>query len=230
MSYRAGTLRQGEWTLAVRILIADDHPLVREGLCRVLAAEPAFEVVGEAEDGRDAIDFVRQTDVDIVLLDINMPGMNGIEACKIIKRERPLVGVIALTVHDQEEYVFELIKAGISGYVLKDISPDLLVRTIFGVARGESFIPPLLTTRVLEEFSRLAMYQQRQANPFGLTGRETEILRLVGQGRSNREIAGQLYISERTVKNHLTSVFGKLGVSDRTRAALYAVKNRLVEI
>jgi two-component system NarL family response regulator len=216
--------------LAVRILIADDHPLVREGLCRVLAAEPAFEVVGEAEDGRDAIDFVRQTDVDIVLLDINMPGMNGIEACKIIKRERPLVGVIALTVHDQEEYVFELIKAGISGYVLKDISTDLLVRTIFGVARGESFIPPLLTTRVLEEFSRLAMYQQRQVNPYGLTGRETEILRLVGQGRSNREIASQLFISERTVKNHLTSVFGKLGVSDRTRAALYAVKNRLVEI
>ncbi|MDA8334602.1 MAG: response regulator transcription factor [Peptococcaceae bacterium] len=216
--------------MAVRILIADDHPLVREGLCRVLAAEPAFEVVGEAEDGRDAIDFVRQTDVDIVLLDINMPGMNGIEACKIIKRERPLVGVIALTVHDQEEYVFELIKAGISGYVLKDISTDLLVRTIFGVARGESFIPPLLTTRVLEEFSRLAMYQQRQVNPYGLTGRETEILRLVGQGRSNREIASQLFISERTVKNHLTSVFGKLGVSDRTRAALYAVKNRLVEI
>jgi len=216
--------------LTVRILIADDHPLVREGLCRVLAAEPALEVIGEAEDGRGAIDFVREYEVDIVLLDINMPGINGIEACKVIKKERPLVGVVALTVHDQEEYVFELIKAGISGYVLKDISPDLLVRTILGVARGESFIPPLLTTRVLEEFSRLAQYQQREVNPFGLTGRETEILRLVGEGRSNREIAGQLFISERTVKNHLTSVFGKLGVSDRTRAALYAVKNRLVEI
>ncbi|HUW64901.1 MAG TPA: response regulator transcription factor [Spirochaetia bacterium] len=216
--------------MTVRILIADDHPLVREGLCRVLAAEPALEVIGEAEDGRGAIDFVREYEVDIVLLDINMPGINGIEACKVIKKERPLVGVVALTVHDQEEYVFELIKAGISGYVLKDISPDLLVRTILGVARGESFIPPLLTTRVLEEFSRLAQYQQREVNPFGLTGRETEILRLVGEGRSNREIAGQLFISERTVKNHLTSVFGKLGVSDRTRAALYAVKNRLVEI
>jgi len=216
--------------LKVRILIADDHPLVREGLCRILSAEPALEVVGEAEDGGGAIDFVRQNEVDIVLLDINMPGINGIEACKVIKQERPLVGVIALTVHDQEEYVFELIKAGISGYVLKDISPDLLVRTILGVARGESFIPPLLTTRVLEEFSRLAMSQRKQANPFGLTVRETEILRLVGQGRSNREIANQLYISERTVKNHLTSVFGKLGVPDRTRAALYAVKNRLVEI
>jgi len=142
--------------LTVRILIADDHPLVREGLCRVLAAEPALEVIGEAEDGRGAIDFVREYEVDIVLLDINMPGINGIEACKVIKKERPLVGVVALTVHDQEEYVFELIKAGISGYVLKDISPDLLVRTILGVARGESFIPPLLTTRVLEEFSRLA--------------------------------------------------------------------------
>lgn len=216
--------------MKVRILIADDHPLVREGLCRILSAEPALEVVGEAEDGGGAIDFVRQNEVDIVLLDINMPGINGIEACKVIKQERPLVGVIALTVHDQEEYVFELIKAGISGYVLKDISPDLLVRTILGVARGESFIPPLLTTRVLEEFSRLAMSQRKQANPFGLTVRETEILRLVGQGRSNREIANQLYISERTVKNHLTSVFGKLGVPDRTRAALYAVKNRLVEI
>ena len=214
----------------ISILIADDHPLVREGLCRILAAEPALEVVGEAENGREAIEFVRQHDVDIILLDINMPGINGIEACKVIKRERPLVGVIALTVHDQEEYVFELIKAGISGYALKDISPDLLIRTILGVARGESFIPPVLTTRVLEEFSRLAQLQQRDANPFGLTGRETEILRLVGQGRSNREIARQLYISERTVKNHLTHVFGKLGVPDRTRAALYAVKNRIVEV
>jgi len=214
----------------ISILIADDHPLVREGLCRVLATEPAVEVVGEAENGQEAIEFVRQHDVDIILLDINMPGINGIEACKVIKRERPLVGVIALTVHDQEEYVFELIKAGISGYVLKDISPDLLIRTIFGVARGESFIPPVLTTRVLEEFSRLAQLQQREVNPYGLTVRETEILRLVGQGRSNREIARQLYISERTVKNHLTHVFGKLGVPDRTRAALYAVKNRIVEV
>lgn len=214
----------------IKVLIADDHPLVREGLCRVLAAEEALQVIGEAADGREAIEFVRENDVDIVLLDINMPGVNGIEACKVIKREKPLVGVIALTVHDHEEYVFELIKAGISGYVLKDISPDFLVRTILGVARGESFIPPLLTTRVLEEFSRLAQYQQGEANPFGLTGRETEILRLVGQGQSNREIAKKLFISERTVKNHLTSVFGKLGVPDRTRAALYAVKNKLVEI
>jgi len=214
----------------ISILIADDHPLVREGLCRVLAGEPELKVAGEAENGQEAIEFVRSHDVDIVLLDINMPGINGIEACKVIKREKPLIGVIALTVHDQEEYVFELIKAGISGYVLKDISPELLIRTIFGVARGESFIPPVLTTRVLEEFSRLAQLQQKEGNPYGLTERETEILRLVGQGRSNREIARQLYISERTVKNHLTHVFGKLGVPDRTRAALYAVKNRIVDI
>jgi len=211
----------------VRVLIADDHALVREGIRKILSVEPEIEVVGEVTDGDEAIKFAREHQVDIILMDINMPKINGITACKVIKEEYPDVAVIALTIHDQEEYLFEMINAGISGYVLKDISPDKLVSTILDASEGKSFIPPSLTSRVLEEFKRLYTSQKEQnKSPVNeLTDRELEVLQLVAAGDSNDVIAKKLYISTKTVKNHLTNIFQKLGVSDRTQAAILAIKN-----
>lgn len=214
----------------VKVLIADDHPLVREGLCKILSFEELIEVVGEAENGDQAAEMAFRINPDVILMDINMPVTNGIEATKIIKSQRPEIGIIALTIHDQEEYLFELIKAGISGYALKDISPDLLIQTILGIARGESFIPPSMTARIFAEFNRLSSISSRNSYAQGLTKREVDVLRLVAQGSSNRSIAQKLYISEKTVKNHLTSIFQKLGVDDRTQAAIHAVKNRIFDL
>jgi two-component system NarL family response regulator len=210
----------------IRVLITDDHALVREGLLRVLTEAPQIDVVGEATNGKEAVEFIKRKPVDVVLLDISMPVMNGMEACREIKRLRPDVSVIALTIHDQDEYIFEMIRSGVSGYILKDISADKLVETILGVSRGESFIPPALTAKVLQEFTRLSV----RGNPDGLTEREMEVLRLVASGSNNREIARKLFISEKTVKNHLSNIFQKIGVADRTQAALYALKQRLAEL
>ncbi|HIE13414.1 MAG TPA: response regulator transcription factor [Desulfotomaculum sp.] len=210
----------------VRVLIVDDHALIRDGLKKILSVEPGIKVVGEAANGQEAVAFVKREPVDVVLLDVSMPVMNGIEACREIKKARPAAAVVALTIHDQEEYLFEMIRAGVSGYVLKDISSGRLVETIYAVARGESFIPPRMTAKVLQEFKKLSL----RGNPAGLTEREMEVLRLLAAGASNREIARKLFISEKTVKNHMSNIFQKLGVVDRTQAALYAVKQRIVEL
>lgn len=212
----------------VKVLIADDHALLHEGLIKILSIEPYIEVVGEAKNGAEAIKLARTVDIDVILMDINMPEVNGIEATKVIKAERPDIYIIALTIHDDEDYLFELIRAGISGYVLKDVSPDDLVNTILGVAAGQSFIPPSLTTKVFEEFNRLIKLKERPN--YGLTNRELDVLKQVARGLSNKEIADVLYISEKTVKNHLTSIFQKLGVNDRTQAALFSIKHNLVDI
>lgn len=214
----------------VKVLIADDHALIREGLCKILNMQDTIEVIGEAEDGEQAVHLALKHKPDVILMDINMPGTNGIEATRTIKRESPEIGVIALTIHDQEDYLFELIKAGVSGYVLKDISPDLLVQTIIGVSRGESFIHSTMTSKMFSEFNRLSSLSQRNTNSQGLTRREFDVLSLVAKGDNNRAIAKKLYISEKTVKNHLTNIFQKLGVDDRTQAAIHAVKSRMVEL
>lgn len=214
----------------ISVLIADDHALMREGLRKILSMEDKIDVAGEAQDGAAAAEMALVLNPDIVLMDINMPVTNGIEATKIIKSKNPDIKVIALTIHDQEEYLFELIKAGASGYVLKDISPDLLIQAILGVNRGESFIHPSMTTKMLNEFSRLSTLSRQKNNPMGLTRREYDVLRLVAHGDSNRSIADKLYISEKTVKNHLTNIFQKLGVEDRTQAAIQAMKNKLIDL
>ncbi|AEG59935.1 response regulator receiver [Desulforamulus ruminis DSM 2154] len=214
----------------INLLIADDHALIREGLRKILSIEPQIQVVGEVENGQKAVEFCKQKEVDIVLMDINMPLMNGIEACRAIKEEHSQIGIIALTIHDQDEYLFELIKHGISGYVLKDVHPDQLIQTILGVARGESFIPPALTARVLAEFSRLTSSEQYDKKHQALTEREIEVLKHVAKGQSNKAIAKSLFISEKTVKNHLTNIFQKIGVVDRTQAALYAIKEKFVDL
>ncbi|MDA8097790.1 MAG: DNA-binding response regulator [Desulforudis sp.] len=217
--------------MGVNVVIVDDHALIREGLRKVLSLDPRINVVGEAANGDDAMSIVNRWPVDILLLDVNMPGKNGIETCRLIKAEHPKIRVIALTIHDQEEYLFEMVKAGVSGYMLKDISPELLTETILRVANGESFIPPSLVSRILKEYSRLSSQPPGQElHHLGLTRREVEVLRMVAEGKSNRAVANALYISEKTVKNHLTNIFHKIGVSDRTQAVLYAIKHKIADV
>lgn len=216
----------------IKVIVVDDHTLVREGIIKILSLEEDIEVIGEAGEGKGAISLALDKDADIILMDINMPGTNGIEACRAIKSQKPDTGIIALTIHEQEEYLFEFIRAGASAYLLKDISPGQLVDTIRGVARGESFIPPRLMSRVFQEFNRLSepTPKTHRDDSDALTPREIEVLRLVARGEQNKSIAKTLYISEKTVKNHLYRIFQKLGVEDRTQAALYAVKNKLVNL
>jgi two-component system NarL family response regulator len=233
MSQQAFLQTEGEKTLSpIRVLIADDHMLVREGIIKILSLEKDIEIAGEAGDGQQAVSLAMERNIDIALLDVNMPVMDGIEACRRIKRINPGVGVIALTIHDQEEYLFEFIRAGASAYLLKDISHDQLVETIRGVAKGNSYIPPRLMASVFQEINRMSVKLDpaRRAEDNQLTPREVEVLQLVARGSSNRAIAKKLFISEKTVKNHLYRIFQKLNVADRTQAALYALKNKIVDL
>ncbi|MDX9870864.1 MAG: response regulator transcription factor [Clostridia bacterium] len=215
----------------IRLVLVDDHHLVREGLRKILELEKEFEIIDEAGDGQGAINIVRVHRPDVVLMDINMPGTNGIEATRVIKRELPQVGVIALTIHEEEEYVLELVRAGVSGYVLKDIAPAKLVETIKTVANGHSIIDPSITNKLFGEISRLGNRNRRIKEDWEtLTDREMDVLNLISRGQSNKEIARSLTISEKTVKNHITNIFRKLQVDDRTQAVLFAIKHRLVEV
>lgn len=217
-------------TNSIKVVIIDDHPLVREGLRKILELEEDIEVIDEAGDGQGAINLARKLKPDVILMDINMPGTNGVEATKIIKRDLPQIGIIALTIHEDEEYVLELVKAGVSGYVLKDIAPAKLVETIRTVAAGNSVIDPSITRTVFAELNRLTRHRRLYGEEKVLTKREMDILHLITQGKSNKEIAGELCISEKTVKNHITNIFRKFHVDDRTQAVLYAIKHHLVEI
>jgi DNA-binding NarL/FixJ family response regulator len=211
----------------IRLLIADDHTLIREGLRKIISLQHDMEVVAEASDGQIAYQRSMDARPDIVLMDINMPNVNGIEATRNIKNDSPEIGIIALTIHDDQEYVTELVKAGVSAYLLKDVGADTLIETIRSVARGEVVFPPGITQKICGEFQRMARY-----NPFEepLSRRELDVLMLIARGKTNKEIGDDLYISEKTVKNHITSIFRKIQVTDRTQAALYAVKNRMVKL
>jgi len=209
----------------VRLLIVDDHALLRDGLKKILALQNDFEVLADAADGRAAHMLAVQLLPDIVLMDINMPQLNGIEATRLITADCPGTKIIALTIHDEEEYVHELVKAGVSAYVLKDIDSGSLVETIRAVSRGEAVLHPKVTRKLLDGVKR-----QGSGTTERLSQRETEVLSLLANGRSNREIAQALFISEKTVKYHVTNIFRKINVTDRTQAALYAVKNRMVKL
>lgn len=214
----------------IRVIIVDDHPLVREGLRKVLTLDDEIEVIDEAGDGQGAINLARRLRPDVVLMDINMPGTNGIEATRVIKREIPSTGIIALTIHEEEEYVLELVRAGVSGYVLKDIAPAKLLETIKTVAKGQSVIDPGITNKLFGELNRLSKRRKEKEEWETLTDREMDVLQLMSQGCSNKEIARSLTISEKTVKNHVTNIFRKLQVEDRTQAVLFAIKHRLVDL
>ncbi len=199
--------------------------LVREGISKIISLENDIKIVGQAEDGEQAISLITANDVDIALLDVNMPKLDGIEACRRIKQIKPEIGVIALTIHEQSEYLLEFIKAGASAYLLKDVSSGQLVDTIRGVFRGQSYMPTSLISSVFEEINRLS--QKPTINE--LTSRELDVLQLIAKGECNKNIGKSLFISEKTVKNHLYKIFQKLDVDDRTQAALYAIKNNLVD-
>jgi len=211
----------------IKILIADDPPVVREGLSSILGFEDDIEIVGEAADGEEAVQKFIELKPQLVLIDIQMPRMKGVQAIQKIKEINPAVNIIILTVYDIEDYVYEGIKAGARGYLLKDTSPDKLVEAIRKVNRGESLIEPMLATKVLDKFSELA---KKEKPSHRLTPRELQILRLLADGKSNKELAAELFISEKTVKTHITHIFEKLNVRDRTEAVMSALKKGIIQI
>lgn len=208
----------------IKILIADDHSLFREGLRKLLESDAALEVIGEVGDGQGAINLTRKLKPDLVLMDINMPGTNGLVAIEVIKREAPAVKIIALTVSEGEE-VLASVKAGVSAYMLKDVLGSDLIQTIHRVQEGEVVIHPRVTGQLVQELTR----PHKKNDQLNLTRREKEILEMLVKGNSNREMALAMFISEKTVKNHLTSIFRKLGVKDRTQAAVFALRHKIVE-
>jgi DNA-binding NarL/FixJ family response regulator len=210
---------------AVRVLLVDDQALFREALSVLLGTADGIEVVGEAADGAQALARVAALRPDVVLMDLRMPVLNGIAATRRIRVEHPSTRVIALTTFDDDEEVFAALRAGAVGYLLKDVSSARLLEAVRAAAHGESVLQPSGAAKVVAQFARLsapAATDQPQPLVVPLTERELAVLRLVCRGRNNREIAGELFLAEGTVKNHVTSVLGKLGVRDRTQAALRA--------
>jgi DNA-binding NarL/FixJ family response regulator len=216
----------------IRVLVVDDHALFRRGLEMVLAQEPDIEVVGEAADGSEAVDQAADLLPDIVLMDIRMPRRSGIEACTGIKEVAPSARIIMLTMSDEEGDLYEAIKAGASGYLLKEISIEEVATAIRAVAGGQSLISPAMATKLLTEFASLVKKDdERSQVPMPkLTERELDVLRLVSRGMNNRDIGQQLFISENTVKNHVRNILDKLQLHSRMEAVVYAVREKLFEI
>ncbi len=216
----------------IRVMICDDHALFRRGLIMVLEAEADIEVVAEAEDGEDAVAKAEEFVPDVVLMDVRMPGVDGIEATRRIAEKVPTAKILMLTVSDEEEDLYEAIKAGATGYLLKEVSIEEVAPAARAVVAGQSLISPSMASKLLGEFSNLAKRaEERSSVPTPrLTERELEVLRLVAQGKSNREIAGDLYISENTVKNHVRNILEKLHLHTRMEAVMYAVREKLLDI
>ena len=214
----------------IGILLVDDQPLFREGLRTLLSVHPDFEVVGEAGNGEEAIRLVRSLLPSVVLMDLQMPVLDGVAATRSLHEEQPDCRVIVLTTFDDDEMVFDGLRAGAVGYLLKDAPSEKLAEAIRVAARGETFLQPSVAAKVVAEFARLTRKPLRSPNSViePLSERELEILRLITQGASNREIAGKLFLAEGTVKNHVTNILGKLEVRDRTQAALKAKESSLI--
>jgi DNA-binding NarL/FixJ family response regulator len=214
----------------IRVLLADDHALLRKGVASILASQPDFEVVGEAGDGLEAIELARELMPDVILMDISMPGMDGLEATRRIVAEMPYARIIVLTFSDGERNLFEAVKSGAQGYVLKNIHPETLCGTLRSVVRGEAPVSGVMAARLLEEFARQARRPQAPVEQPGgeLTAREKAVLELVAHGKSNKEIASALSIAENTVKNHLKNILEKLHLENRVQAATFALRQGLV--
>ena len=216
----------------IRVLIVDDHALFRRGLEMVLAQEPDIEVVGEAADGAEAVSMAVEMVPDIVLMDVRMPRRGGIDATSAIKEKVPSAKIVMLTISDEEADLFDAIKAGAMGYLLKEISIDEVARDIRAVFNGQSLISPSMASKLLTEFA--SMIKNKDDRPQlptpRLTDREMEVLRLVAKGMNNRDIAKQLFISENTVKNHIRNILEKLQLHSRMEAVVYAVREKLLEI
>ena len=232
----------------VRIVLADDHSLFREGLKRILNMEPGFRVVAECGDGKSVLDLCRELKPDVVLLDINMPVASGVEATEALFKDMPEMKVIILSIHDDESYVFETLRKGASGYLLKDMETETLIEAIRTVLAGNAYIHPRVTGKLINQIRRMSetdgegeaaasaengqsvsvRFIHTEDNP--LTKREAEVLRLMSEGKSNRAIGDHLFISEKTVKNHVSSILQKMHVDDRTQAVITAIKNGWVTL
>ncbi|MER1984444.1 MAG: response regulator transcription factor [Solibacillus sp.] len=221
-----------------KIIIVDDHQLFREGVKRILDFEDSFEVVAEGDDGTNVVSIYSRFQPDVVLMDINMPGKNGVEATADLLVEFPDAKVMMLSIHDDESYVTHALKSGALGYMLKEMDADEIVEAIKVVANGGSYLHPKVTKNLVAEFRRLSehenkgnFHQTEIRRPFHLlTKRECEVLQLLTDGQSNRTIGETLYISEKTVKNHVSSILQKMNVNDRTQAVVTAIKNGWVEV
>jgi NarL family two-component system response regulator LiaR len=211
----------------IRVLIADDHAIVRKGLCALLATEPDIQVVGEAREGREAITQARRLSPDVILMDLVMPCVDGLEAIQHISSCQPETRILVLTSFAGDDKIFPAIRAGALGYLLKDSGPDELVRAIHEVHRGDSSLHPSVARKLLQKVSHAP---RRRSEPDPLTEREIEVLRLVAGGGSNREISEQLAISEATVRTHVSNILSKLNLCSRTQAALYALREGLATL
>ncbi|AOY76652.1 response regulator [Clostridium formicaceticum] len=211
----------------IQILLVDDHSLVRQGLKQILELENDLQVVGQAGDGEEALLKVQQLKPDIVLLDINMPKLNGIHTLRRLKDMDSTIKVIMLTFHEDREYLFETINLGANGYVLKDAEGDSLIKAIRDVYNGVAYIHPSIATDLVKAFNNRTTKEGEEVK---LTKREYEVLTLIADGLNNKEIACNLFISEKTVKNHVSNIFKKIDVNDRTQAAIYAYKHNIKKI
>lgn len=226
----------------IRILIIDDHQLFREGVKRILAMEPGFEVVAEGEDGNQAISLVEQHEPDVILMDINMPKVNGVEATRELINKYPHVKVLILSIHDDESYVTHVLKTGAAGYLLKEMDAASLIEAVKVVGEGGAYIHPKVTHNLIKDYRRLANEDEQHESEIGfreveyrkplhiLTRRECEVLQLMTDGYSNRMIGEALYISEKTVKNHVSNILQKMNVNDRTQAVVESIKNGWVKV
>lgn len=212
----------------ITVVLADDHVLMRKGLRKILEMEEDIEVIGEASDGDEAIKVVMDKKPQVLLLDINMPKLNGIEVTKALKSKGIDSEIVILTVYDDREYLLELIKLGISGYILKDIEPQGLIEAVRSASRGETYIQPNLTRALVAEYNRLTQPISGRGINKNLTVREKEVVKYIAEGMSNGEISHKLGISDKTVKNHVSSILRKLNLMDRTQVAVFAIKNKLV--
>ena len=213
--------------MAIRIMITDDHSMIREGLKNLLELEGDIEVVAESENGIECLDKLDDVNPDVLLLDINMPKMNGLEVLQNLKERKSKVKVLVLTVHNETEYLMKAVDIGINGYVLKDSESSELKKAIFAIAEGENYIQPSLIPALN---NKMIEKNEDELKIDSLTKREVQVLKELAVGKFNRDIAKEMEISERTVKNHISSIFKKLDVTDRTQAAVFAIKNNLIKI
>ncbi|MBU8881166.1 response regulator transcription factor [Bacillus sp. FJAT-29790] len=227
--------------MTTKIVIIDDHQLFREGVKRILDFEKSFDVVAEGDDGSDVIPLVEEYHPDVIIMDINMPNMNGVEATRQLIERHPDSKVIILSIHDDENYVSHALKTGASGYLLKEMDADALVEAVKVVADGGSYLHPKVTHNLVNEYRRLAAEESGQGHTYLqrieirrplhlLTRRECEVLQLLADGKSNRGIGEAIFISEKTVKNHVSNILQKMNVNDRTQAVVVAIKNGWVEV
>ena len=210
----------------IKVLIVDDHTLFRKGLINLIQQHKDFDVVGEAKDGREGVLLAKSLSPDVILMDVEMPQMNGIQATQAIRKTNPDVRIMMLTVSEEDEDLFSAIKAGAKGYLVKDVEPEQLIRAIELLAKGEAVIPHAMASKVLTEFNNISKLKQNtqgtEAKP--LTAREQDVLRLLAKGETNKEIGNHLYISEHTVKIHLRNILKKLHMNNRIQVAIYAYK------